>query len=60
VLVLVTTAAMLGVHWRLRHSSLEHVVDVMPWWMRGVAIAVLLLAVILAPGEDRAFIYFQF
>jgi hypothetical protein len=38
------------------YGSLER----LPWWMRSVLLATMLFAIITMPGEDRAFIYFQF
>jgi D-alanyl-lipoteichoic acid acyltransferase DltB (MBOAT superfamily) len=59
-LVVATLVVTLAFQWQLRDSSLEHLVDRMPWWARAVALAILIVAIVLAPGEDRAFIYFQF
>ncbi len=60
VCVLVTTFGLLTVHWLLRDSSLEHAVDRLPWWARSLGLAGLMTCLVLAPGDDRAFIYFQF
>jgi D-alanyl-lipoteichoic acid acyltransferase DltB (MBOAT superfamily) len=60
VTVLCITATMLAAHWLLRHTSLEHTVDRLPWWLRALALALLMVSLALAPGDDRAFIYFQF
>ena len=53
-------AAMLIAQWRLRESSLEELAGRWPRWVRYCLIAGTLLAIVLNPGEDRAFIYFQF
>lgn len=47
-------------HWLARDSSLEQLVARVPWWCRGAALGLLLTIIIITPGEDRAFIYFQF
>jgi D-alanyl-lipoteichoic acid acyltransferase DltB (MBOAT superfamily) len=59
-LVAATTLALLGSHWLMRDRRLEDVAAKLPWWARGVALAVLLILLILSPSNDRAFIYFQF
>lgn len=60
VLVLGITLALLTSHWLLRDSSLEETFERLPVNLRAVAVAGLLVALVLAPGDDRAFIYFQF
>ena len=47
-------------HWWMRDSTIEHLTIRYPWWCRSAIIAVLLFSITLMPGEDRAFIYFQF
>jgi len=44
----------------LRDSDLEQLVTRLPLWLRSVVLAVMICSLILAPGDDRAFIYFQF
>ena len=44
----------------MRDRRLNEICAKTPWWARGLALAGLALLVILAPGEERAFIYFQF
>jgi len=56
----VPTAFILLTHWRMRDTTLEAVAGRMPWWGRSVAIAAMLVIITMMPGEDRAFIYFQF
>ncbi len=58
--VLVGVAVMLVLHWLMRNSSLEQVARRTPWWLRAVAMALMLVSIVLTQGEDRAFIYFQF
>jgi len=55
-----TLGLMLIIHYRLRNSSLESAAERLPWWLRAAALAGMLLAIVTMPGEDRAFIYFQF
>jgi len=57
---LLTVGVLLAVHWRLRSSSLEALVEKTPWWVRSAALAAMLILMATMPGEDRAFIYFQF
>ena len=54
------TAVLLGVHWWMRDSSLEVRWSAIPWWARSAVLATILLSLALVPGDDRAFIYFQF
>jgi alginate O-acetyltransferase complex protein AlgI len=62
-LALAAACILLGLfvgHRLLHDSSLERVVSRIPWWARAGALAFLLIALVLAPGEHRAFIYFHF
>lgn len=54
------TAAIFISHWVMRNRSLETIVGEMPWWLRGMVLAVLMVIIVTCSGEDRAFIYFQF
>ena len=54
------TALLVWSHWRLRHSSLEALAGRLNWPVRAVVLAALLICLALTPGDDRAFIYFQF
>jgi len=47
-------------HFALRNCSVEAVVGKFPYWLRALILAGLLTALALAPGDERAFIYFQF
>jgi D-alanyl-lipoteichoic acid acyltransferase DltB (MBOAT superfamily) len=60
VLVALVTVGLLVTHRVLRDTSLEDVWGRMGTFVRACLIALLLLATFLSPGEDRAFIYFQF
>ncbi len=55
-----TTAAMLLIHWTLRNTTLEEAVDRLPSFVWVGINAAMLTAIVMMPGEDRAFIYFQF
>lgn len=54
------TVGMLTVHWSMRNTTLEDVAKRTPWLLRAVIIAVMITLTVMMPGEDRAFIYFQF
>ena len=58
--VLAVTAALLVGQWVLRDRFLEDAWAALPWWARSLALVTLMLPVVLTPGDDRAFIYFQF
>jgi D-alanyl-lipoteichoic acid acyltransferase DltB (MBOAT superfamily) len=53
-------AAMFVGQWLLRDTPQDVLWRRLPWWLRSTVLAVLLGAVILAPGDERAFLYFQF
>lgn len=57
---LATTSGILLSHWHLRDTTLEEAVDRLPSFVWAVVNAAMLSAIIMMPGEDRAFIYFQF
>jgi D-alanyl-lipoteichoic acid acyltransferase DltB (MBOAT superfamily) len=59
-LVLALMALVLLAQWRLRDSSLEDVARSMSWWLRAAVLSLLIFALLVAPGDNRAFIYFQF
>ena len=58
--VFLLTGALVSSHWFMRNTSLEAVAARVPWGWRAVITSFLIIALVLAPGEDRAFIYFQF
>ncbi len=58
--ILIIYGLLMGFHWNLRNSSLESLTENLPWWIRTVVIASLLISIALAPVDERAFIYFQF
>ncbi len=47
-------------HYLLRGTTLEAVVDRTAWPIRTAALTAMMLCLVLFPGVDRAFIYFQF
>ena len=51
---------MLTIHWLLRDSSVEEAAERLPWWLRGIVLAAMIVAMVTMSGDDRAFIYFQF
>ena len=53
-------ALLLAGQWWLRDSSLEAAWSRLPSWSRPMILAGLLLILAFVPGDDRAFIYFQF
>lgn len=58
--VALVLAALLGAHWLMRHTTIEHVVARSPRWALTGAWSVMLFALILNQGNGNAFIYFQF
>jgi len=58
--VLLVTAALFGVHFGLRQTTLEQAAGRLPWWLRAAILAGMILALCFSPGDNRAFIYFKF
>lgn len=54
------TCIILVSHWIMRERSLQQVIEKMPWWLRSMVIALMIIIIVTCSGEDRAFIYFQF
>jgi D-alanyl-lipoteichoic acid acyltransferase DltB (MBOAT superfamily) len=59
-LVAMVTVLLLAGHWSLRDSSLKERFRALSWPARSAVMASLLVAMAMAPGDNRAFIYFQF
>ncbi|MCA9116867.1 MAG: MBOAT family protein [Planctomycetaceae bacterium] len=59
-LTLGVMSGMLWTHWVMRDSTLEDLFERVPSLCQACAIAAMLTIIVLMPGEDRAFIYFQF
>ena len=60
VLVIFVTGALMTFHWQLRNTSLEQAAEHIPAIARGIILGLMLVLIAVSPGEDRAFIYFQF
>jgi D-alanyl-lipoteichoic acid acyltransferase DltB (MBOAT superfamily) len=60
ILVFGVAIAMLTLHWLLRETTLEDAASRLPWWVRGICLSGIIIAIVTMSGEDRAFIYFQF
>jgi len=60
IIVFSLTVALMITHWFMRNTSLEAVASRIPWGLRALIISFMIISLVLAPGEDRAFIYFQF
>ena len=58
--VVVTIVAMVAIHWRMRDTNIEAVVQKTPAWLLGVTLAAMLFLIIITQGSGNAFIYFQF
>jgi alginate O-acetyltransferase complex protein AlgI len=58
--VLAVTGLMVGTHWLMRDTTWEALFRQMAAPLRAVLLAGILILIVLAPGEVRAFIYFQF
>ncbi|MBW2280731.1 MAG: MBOAT family protein [Deltaproteobacteria bacterium] len=56
----IVMAGLLIAHARLRHHSLRDAIESAPWWIHSLWISLMWVAIFTAPGNDRAFIYFQF
>ena len=53
-------AALLTAHWIMRDRGFEQTAHSLPWPLTGLILAAMLIAILLSPGEERAFIYFEF
>jgi alginate O-acetyltransferase complex protein AlgI len=57
---LIPIALLIAAHWAMRDTTLESVVARTSVPLRVTALSAMLLSLVLFPGVDRAFIYFQF
>jgi alginate O-acetyltransferase complex protein AlgI len=57
---IVVTLAMLTIHWRMRNTSLEAVVQKTSWQLLSLIWGIMLILIIISQGSGDAFIYFQF
>ncbi len=58
--IVLATVSMVVCQWWLRNRNWTQVLKQVPWWGSATVVAAMLLCLIFAPGDDRAFIYFQF
>ena len=47
-------------HWFMRDSSVKELAYKIPWWMLGIAWAIMIILLVVAQGSGEQFIYFQF
>ena len=57
---MITLAVLVTLHWRLRDTTIESAAERLSPLLRSALLGLMLVAVAMSPGEDRAFIYFQF
>ena len=50
----------LAIHWAMRDRPLAAMVERTPWPVRALALSLMIVAIVVLQGPDRAFIYFQF
>jgi len=53
-------ASLLATHWFMRNKSFESVFKGLSWPVAGLILGAMLIAIVLSPGEERDFIYFEF
>lgn len=58
--VLAINAALVSTHFVMRDKDMKTVVETLPFGLRVAVLTGLLITLVLLPGDDRAFIYFQF
>ena len=58
--VAVVIASLLATHWFMRNRSFETVFKGLSWPFAGLILGGMLIAIVLSPGEERDFIYFEF
>ncbi len=58
--VLGLIAALLGMHWFMREREFGAMLKNLPWQALGLILAAMIVAILLSPGEERDFIYFEF
>ncbi|UXI69514.1 MBOAT family O-acyltransferase [Tahibacter amnicola] len=59
-LALLVFVAVVAVQWLMRERDLQRVVATLPAVVRGVVLGLMLWIILLSPGDNHAFIYFQF
>jgi alginate O-acetyltransferase complex protein AlgI len=60
VTVIVVMSGLLAAHVFMRHRSFDKTLKSLPWPFLATLLAAMLLAILLSPGEERDFIYFEF
>lgn len=60
VVVSAVLAALLGTHWFMRNREFGSALKRLPWPVIGLILGAMLIAILLSPGEERDFIYFEF
>jgi len=58
--VVVVIVSLLATHWFMRDRSFESVFKGLSWPVVGLILGAMLIAIVLSPGEERDFIYFEF
>jgi alginate O-acetyltransferase complex protein AlgI len=58
--VVIVIASLLATHWFMRNRSFETVFKNLSWPVAGLILGSMLAAMVLSPGEERDFIYFEF
>jgi len=53
-------AALLGTHWFMRNREFGSAMKRLPWPTLAAILAAMVIAIVLSPGEERDFIYFEF
>jgi D-alanyl-lipoteichoic acid acyltransferase DltB (MBOAT superfamily) len=60
VTVLGLLAARVGMHWFMREREFDSMLKSLSWQAIGAILAAMIIAILLSPGEERDFIYFEF
>lgn len=58
--VVTIIASLLATHWFMRNRSFDSVFRNLSWPVAGLILGAMLIAMVLSPGEERDFIYFEF
>lgn len=58
--VVAVIVSLLATHWFMRNRSFETVFKGLSWPVAGLILGAMLAAIVLSPGEERDFIYFEF
>jgi len=58
--VALVIVGLLAVHWFMRNRDFEETAHKTSWPVAAIVLAVMILAIVLSPGEERDFIYFEF